>query len=163
MKRRINHSFKVLKINHLKFKIMSNKTELKANLKKEKIRLHKQVGSLKKIISDYKVERKSNWKEFKKKFKIDVEKIEQNSKAIVKQFKIRDLRKSTYTYNISGMVCAGCAETIQHILTALPGVIYAKVNLGKKQVEITSSQLIKIDALQNSLNNTNYTISERRA
>ncbi len=142
---------------------MSNKTELKANLKKEKIRLHKQVGSLKKIISDYKVERKSNWKEFKKKFKIDVEKIEQNSKAIVKQFKIRDLRKSTYTYNISGMVCAGCAETIQHILTALPGVIYAKVNLGKKQVEITSSQLIKIDALQNSLNNTNYTISERRA
>jgi len=142
---------------------MSNKTELKANLKKEKMKLHKQVDSLKKIISDYKVERKSNWKEFKKKFNEDVEKIEQKSKAIVKQFKIRATGKSTHTYNISGMVCAGCAETVEHILTALPGVAYAKVNLGKEQVEITSSHLIKIDALQNSLNNTNYTISERRA
>lgn len=142
---------------------MSNKTELKANLKKEKIRLHEQVDSLKNIIRDYKIERKSNWKEFKKKFNVEVEKIEQNSKAIVKQFKISNPGKSTHAYTISGMVCAGCAETVEHILTAIPGVAYAKVNLGKEQVEITSSHLIKIDALQNSLNNTNYTISERRA
>ena len=127
------------------------------------MRLRKQVNSLKKIIREYKVEIKSNWKEFKKKFKADVEKIEQNSKAIVKQFKIRDPGKSTHTYNISGMVCAGCAKTVEHILTALPGVTYAKVNLEKEQVEITSSQVIKINALQNSLNNTNYIISEHRA
>lgn len=142
---------------------MSNKPELKADLKKEKMRLHKQVDSLKKRISDYKVERKSNWKEFKKKFNIDVEKIEQNSKAIVKQFKIRNPGKYTHTYNISGMFGAGCTKTVEHILTELPGVAYAKVNLGKEQVEITSFHLIKIDALQDSLNNTNYTISERRA
>ena len=57
---------------------MSDKTELKENLKKEKAKLHEKISSLKKIISDYKVERKTNWKEFKNKMNDDKNKIEKS-------------------------------------------------------------------------------------
>ena len=49
------------------------------------------------------------------------------------------------------------------ILSTLPDVSSVKVDLGKKQAEITSSQLLTINELQKALDNTNYTIAEFRA
>ncbi|CAN5511065.1 hypothetical protein BH10BAC4_BH10BAC4_23490 [soil metagenome] len=57
---------------------MSSKTIAKKNLKKERVRLHKKLSSLKKAISNFKVERKANWKAFKNAMKDDVSKIKKS-------------------------------------------------------------------------------------
>ncbi len=68
----------------------------------------------------------------------------------------------TNTYHISGMSCGGCATTVKNKLSTASGVISVQVDLAKKEVEITSSQAIKADKLQEVLGNTGYTISELR-
>ena len=69
----------------------------------------------------------------------------------------------THTYHIGGLGCGGCATTVEHKLAGLPDVVSVKVDLEKKQAEITSSHLLKIENLQKALDNTNYTIAELRA
>jgi copper chaperone len=68
-----------------------------------------------------------------------------------------------HTYHIGGMSCGGCATTVKNKLSAAPGVLSVQVDLAKKQAEITSSQALKADKLQDAFNNTGYTISELRA
>ena len=65
-----------------------------------------------------------------------------------------------HTYHIGGMSCSGCATTVQKKLSSAPGVTSVKVDLGKKEAEISSSQVIGIDTLQKTLSNTGYTIAE---
>ena len=142
---------------------MLNNSELKESFINEKLNLQKQVSSLKKFLSGYKAERKVSWKEFRKKLKDDVERIEQSSKALSKQFKSYGLKKSSHTYSVNGMVCAGCAKIIEHKLTEVPGVAFVKVNLKKQKIKISSFQLLQLNALQQSLNNTGYTIAEPAA
>ena len=67
------------------------------------------------------------------------------------------------SYHIGGMSCGGCAATVKHKLSTAPGVTSVKVDLGKKQAEITSSEEIKTNTLQDALSNTHYTIAELRA
>ena len=67
-----------------------------------------------------------------------------------------------HTYHIGGMGCGGCVTIVKNKLSAAPGVTSVKVDLAKKQAEITSSQAIKADTLQEALSNTGYTISELR-
>lgn len=55
-----------------------------------------------------------------------------------------------------------CATTVEHELAAIPDVVSVKVDLEKKQAEITSSHLFEINKLQQALDNTNYTIAELR-
>jgi copper chaperone CopZ len=71
----------------------------------------------------------------------------------------------THTYHIGGMSCGGCATTVKNKLSAAQGVTSVNVNvdLGKKQAEITSSQAIKTETLQDALSKTHYTIAELRA
>lgn len=69
----------------------------------------------------------------------------------------------THTYHIGGMSCGGCVTTVEHKLSILPDVASVKVDLKKREAEITSSQLLTIDELQKGLDNTNYTIAELRA
>jgi hypothetical protein len=57
---------------------MSKKTEAKETLKKDKENHYNEISSLKKIMSDYKVERKANWKSFKTKMNDDIGKIEKS-------------------------------------------------------------------------------------
>lgn len=57
---------------------MSNKTDVKETLKMEKAKLHDEILSTKKSFSDYKIERKANWKEFKAKMNDDENKIEKS-------------------------------------------------------------------------------------
>lgn len=58
------------------------------------------------------------------------------------------------------MSCGGCVKTVERKLSTLSDVTSVKVDLGKKQAEITSLHLLKIDELQKGLDNTNYTIAE---
>lgn len=67
-----------------------------------------------------------------------------------------------HTYHIGGMSCGGCVSIVKNKLSAVPGVISIKVDLAKKEAEITSSQELKSDKLQEALSHTGYTISELR-
>ncbi len=64
---------------------MSTATEEKAILKKEKLDHEKEIASLKKVMSDYKVERKANWKTFKSKMNDDIDKIEKSLGKLTKK------------------------------------------------------------------------------
>jgi hypothetical protein len=55
---------------------MVRKAKLKNGSKKGKKSHHKELSSLKKLLSDYKVERKADWKSFKSKMKDNIGKIE---------------------------------------------------------------------------------------
>jgi copper chaperone CopZ len=68
-----------------------------------------------------------------------------------------------HTYRINGMSCEGCATTVKNKLSAAPGVTSVQVDLVKKEAEITSSQVLKADKLQEALNKTGYTISELKS
>ncbi|MEO6357732.1 MAG: hypothetical protein ABIU77_14765 [Ferruginibacter sp.] len=57
---------------------MVRKAKLKDDSKKGKKSRHKELSSLKKLLSDYKVERKANWKSFKRKMNDDIDKIEKS-------------------------------------------------------------------------------------
>ena len=57
---------------------MSTRTEEKTILKKEKSNLENEISSLKKVMSDYKVERKADWKTFKNKMSDDIDTIEKS-------------------------------------------------------------------------------------
>ena len=65
-----------------------------------------------------------------------------------------------HTYHIGGMSCGGCVATVKKKLSAAPGVTSVKIDLAKKQAEITSSQAIEADTLKDALSNTGYTIAE---
>ncbi|MEO6357715.1 MAG: hypothetical protein ABIU77_14680 [Ferruginibacter sp.] len=57
---------------------MVRKAKLKNDSKKKKSSHHKELSSLKKLLSDYKVERKANWKSFKNKMNDNIDKIEKS-------------------------------------------------------------------------------------
>lgn len=65
-----------------------------------------------------------------------------------------------HTYHVSGMTCGGCASSVKNRLSAAPGVSSVVVDLANKKAEITSSDLIKADKLQELLNGTQFNISE---
>jgi copper chaperone CopZ len=69
-------------------------------------------------------------------------------------------KSSIHTYHIDGMSCGGCESTVKNKLSAVAGVTLVKVDLGKKEAEITSSPAIKLEALKDVLSNTHYAISE---
>ena len=67
-----------LSIDELKTKKMDITTELKANLKEDKINLYQAISSLKQSMLEYKDERKSEWKSFKNKFNDDLDKVQKS-------------------------------------------------------------------------------------
>jgi hypothetical protein len=58
-------------------------TVLKENWKEDKVKLQNEISSLKKCMTDYKEERKSEWKSFKNKFNDDMDKVEKSLKKLV--------------------------------------------------------------------------------
>jgi hypothetical protein len=50
----------------------------KVIMKKEKLDYEKEIKSLKKVMSDYKVDRKANWKSFKNKMNEDIDKLKKS-------------------------------------------------------------------------------------
>ena len=61
---------------------MIRKAKLKKDSNEEKTGQHKELASLKKILTDYKVERKAEWKSFKSKMKNSIGKIEKSMNKI---------------------------------------------------------------------------------
>ena len=61
---------------------MAKNTELKENWKEAKVNIHSAIASLKKCVSDYKVERKSEWKSFKNKFNDDMDNVKKSLKEL---------------------------------------------------------------------------------
>ncbi len=59
---------------------MSKKIEVKTTLKKSKAKIKKEISSLKKVMNDYKIERRANWKSFKNKMTADIDKLKKISK-----------------------------------------------------------------------------------
>ena len=57
---------------------MLQKTKLKNDFKKGQTRRYKELTSLKKLLSDYKTERKADWKSFKSKMKESIGKLEKS-------------------------------------------------------------------------------------
>lgn len=57
-------------------------TELKENWKEDKENLQNAISSLKKCMTNYKAERKSEWKSFKNKFNDDMDEIEKSLKKL---------------------------------------------------------------------------------
>jgi hypothetical protein len=55
---------------------------LKENWKENKVKLQNEVSSLKKSMTDYKEERKTEWKSFKTKFNDDMGKVEKTLKKL---------------------------------------------------------------------------------
>ena len=59
---------------------MSAQTAVKKALKKEEKKQQKEISPLKKIMDDYKTERKADWKSFKSKMNTAIEKMEKQKK-----------------------------------------------------------------------------------
>ena len=66
---------------------MSLTTELKAPLHAEKTNHSNEISDLKKMLSDYKIERKADWKTFKNKMNNEIDKIEKSLGKLNKQDK----------------------------------------------------------------------------
>jgi hypothetical protein len=66
----------------LKSKKMALTAELKENWKEDKALLNNAISSLKKDMTDYKVERKSEWKTFKTKYNEEIERVEKSLKKM---------------------------------------------------------------------------------
>ena len=67
----------------------------------------------------------------------------------------------SHTYNVTGMTCGGCASTVKNKLSTVSGVTSVKIDLAKKEAEITSSQEIDTKALQSALSYSSFTISDQ--
>ena len=59
---------------------MQNESEEKSGLKSGKVKLRKEITSLRKALHDYKAERKSSWKSFKQKMNDDIKRLKKLSK-----------------------------------------------------------------------------------
>ncbi len=68
-----------------------------------------------------------------------------------------------HTYQVGGMSCGGCVSTVKYILSSVLGVTAVKIDRATKQAEITSSQKIALNTLQDTLKDSGYTISELKA
>ncbi len=69
---------------------------------------------------------------------------------------------TTKTFNIDGMVCASCAQTIEGATQKLPGMQKAAVNLAteKMQVEYDDSEL-SVTAIEDAVSAAGYGATEQ--
>lgn len=54
-------------------------------------------------------------------------------------------------YKVTGMTCSGCSAKVEYLLSQIPGVERATVNLEKGEVEIAADEFISAQTLQNAL------------
>jgi copper chaperone CopZ len=68
----------------------------------------------------------------------------------------------THTYTITGMTCNGCAAKVQNLLSTIPGVTSANVNLEKQEAEISMDHHINTTELASALSGTKYMLTEQK-
>lgn len=64
----------------------------------------------------------------------------------------------TKTYEIEGMNCASCAQTIQDAANKLSGVIEATVNFASEKIKVEYDESFTIDALEEAVDEAGYTL-----
>jgi len=57
----------------------------------------------------------------------------------------------THEYQITGMTCANCVDTVKNLIEAIPGIKSAKVQLNSPQATIEMEKHITTSELQNAL------------
>jgi len=68
-----------------------------------------------------------------------------------------------HTYSITGMSCSGCTATVEKLLSGIPGIKKASVDLKKSEVIIDMENHIPIPQLQSALkNHSKYQINEKQ-
>ena len=61
-------------------------------------------------------------------------------------------------YNLEGITCAGCANTVKERFSNVPGVTHVEVSLENKVATVEGDA--SVDALQASLEGTKYSIKK---
>jgi copper chaperone CopZ len=57
----------------------------------------------------------------------------------------------THTYKVTGMTCEGCAAKVKKLLSSVPGVENANINLEKNEADVTMHRHIATGELQQAL------------
>lgn len=64
-------------------------------------------------------------------------------------------------YDISGITCGGCVNSVKKALLQIPGIIEADVQLNPPTAELIMHKPITLEVMQTQLNKAgHYTISE---
>ena len=63
-------------------------------------------------------------------------------------------------YNIEGMGCTGCANTIQKKLSEVAGVTAVTVDFATKKATVETDREIPFEALEKALEGTHYSIHQ---
>src|SRR5690606_35994049 len=66
-----------------------------------------------------------------------------------------------HTYTVTGMTCNGCKASVEKALQSIEAVEHVEVNLETSSVDVTMSEHISTEKLQNALA-SKYTISEKK-
>ncbi|WP_329106103.1 cation transporter [Micromonospora sp. NBC_01699] len=62
------------------------------------------------------------------------------------------------TYQVTGMTCAHCAQSVQTEIGALPGVSKVRVDVGKGAVTVDSEQPLDESAVRAAVNEAGYNL-----
>lgn len=85
-----------------------------------------------------------------------------SGKALDKKVKVKDKNKNNYPYiyklGVEGMVCSGCARRVENTFNS-DGELWAKVDLGNKEVTVLSKREMNKKQFINLLKETPYTIT----
>ncbi|EJF44968.1 copper-exporting ATPase [Capnocytophaga ochracea str. Holt 25] len=65
-----------------------------------------------------------------------------------------------YNYNIEGMECTGCANTVQKKLSEVAGVTAVTVDFATKKATVETDREIPFEALEKALEGTHYSIHQ---
>ena len=85
-----------------------------------------------------------------------------SGQTLDKKIKVKDKNKSNYSYTyklrVDGMVCSGCARRVENTLNS-DGELWAKVDLGNKEVTVLSKREMNKKQFIYLLKETPYTIT----
>ena len=78
-----------------------------------------------------------------------------------KKIRVKDRNKANYPFSyklrIEGMVCSGCVRKVENALNS-EGELWAKADLGSKEVEVLSKRVMSRDDFLQLLKGTSYTL-----
>lgn len=66
----------------------------------------------------------------------------------------------TTTYEVRGMTCDHCVETVSHAVRALPGVAAVEVDLSTGQVEVSGEQPPSAEVVRAAVEEVGYEFVE---
>ncbi len=68
---------------------------------------------------------------------------------------------NTKTFIIGGIVCGGCARTLEKIMRIQPGVKAAEFDFDRKEAVIVYGEDFEVSELKKAVNAFNYSIEEK--